>query len=461
MTQSAERAHDLVGSTLRLTVLATAQRADLVVPEWLQVVDLAEVVQERLQLAEPPTLLDAAGRPLPPERSLTEAGLRHGAVVVVAPQPGAAAAPDEEAVGPGDAAPTRERVWAAGWLVDLATAAVVVGAVSAAVGTDPLRTVAAGLLVLLAVAALLPGGTPRLRTQRRHLVPWCLGGAALAAVGLPAEQPLLPIAVAGLGAFAAAGVLRAVTDDDVVSMVWLWGAGTVALVSTTLLVVGAGVAGLWSTLLVLALVWIRLLPTLVVDVPDDTLLDLERLAVTAWSSRDDRPRGRRRRRIVRRHEVAGLAREGGAMLRAGTAGGVLVMVVATALLLDVADGLSRSAVVGGRVQVGVAAVALALVARAYRDWRLQALLRAGAATMVLLLGAALGELGATTSLVLAAALAAVATGVVWAALALGRGWRSVWWARMADVGQSLCIATSVALLPLASGLFDLVWRFTS
>lgn len=473
---------DIVGATVRLSVHAGSRRLDLVVPAWFEADDLAGTVAERWGLADPPTLHDATGRPLAAGAPLAEVGVRHGAVVVVpetrgtadgpgSQQPGAHpdAGPD---AGPGATAGAIRRrtdrvpVWVPTWVVDLAPVAVVVGAVSAAYGGDALlRHVVVGLLLVLAAAALLPARRDLpagLLSQRRHLVPWCLGGAALTAVGASPGQPLLPVAVAGLGAFAAAGILRAATDDHVVSLVWLWGAGGFAVVSTTLLVVGAGEAGLWSALLVVALVVVRLLPTLVVDVPDDVLLAIDQLAVTAWSARDDQPRGRRRRRVVRRGEVRQLARRGGALLRAGTAGGVAVVVVAGVLLLLVVGGQPTWVVVGAEVQVGLVAVVLALLGRGYRDWRLQVLLRAAGAVLLAAVALAVASRLDEGGLVaLVAVLAVVAAGAVGAAVALGRGWRSVWWARVADVGQGLLFATALALTPLASGLFDHVWRFTS
>ena len=48
------------------------------------------------------------------------------------------------------------------------------------------------------------------------------------------------------------------------------------------------------------------MPGLAVDVPDQLLLDLERLAVTAWSARE-RPAGRRGRTLVAPEAVAAVA----------------------------------------------------------------------------------------------------------------------------------------------------------
>ncbi len=47
------------------------------------------------------------------------------------------------------------------------------------------------------------------------------------------------------------------------------------------------------------------------------------------------------------------------------------------------------------------------------------------------------------------------------AVSLGRGWRSVWWARVADLVEGLSIVLVVAAVPLASGFFDVVRGFTA
>ena len=51
----------------------------------------------------------------------------------------------------------------------------------------------------------------------------------------------------------------------------------------------------WAVLLVLAMLGARFAPSLAIAVPDEALLDLDRLAVTAWSARDTTS-GRRGRR---------------------------------------------------------------------------------------------------------------------------------------------------------------------
>ena len=68
---------------------------------------------------------------------------------------------------------------------------------------------------------------------------------------------------------------------------------------------------------------------------------------------------------------------------------------------------------------------------------------------------------ATTEWGVFAAAGAVALVVVVAAVQLGRGWRSVWWARAADLTEGLCVVLIVALVPLASGFSAVIRGFVS
>jgi hypothetical protein len=51
--------------------------------------------------------------------------------------------------------------------------------------------------------------------------------------------------------------------------------------------------------------------------------------------------------------------------------------------------------------------------------------------------------------------------VVAAAIALGRGWRSIWWASTTDVVESLCVVGVVAVTPVALGLVTWARQATS
>ena len=44
------------------------------------------------------------------------------------------------------------------------------------------------------------------------------------------------------------------------------------------------------------------------------------------------------------------------------------------------------------------------------------------------------------------------------AVATGRGWRSAWWSRRAEVAEGLAGAGTIAALVVASGLFRALWE---
>ena len=53
---------------------------------------------------------------------------------------------------------------------------------------------------------------------------------------------------------------------------------------------------------------------------------------------------------------------------------------------------------------------------------------------------------------------AVALGVLAAAVATGRGWRSAWWAARAELAEALAMAGTLALLVVATGFFRALWE---
>ncbi len=48
--------------------------------------------------------------------------------------------------------------------------------------------------------------------------------------------------------------------------------------------------------------------------------------------------------------------------------------------------------------------------------------------------------------------------VVLVAVALGRGWRSAWWSRRAEVAEGLCAALGVGSVVMAAGLITALWN---
>jgi hypothetical protein len=158
--------------------------------------------------------------------------------------------------------------------------------------------------------------------------------------------------------------------------------------------------------------------------------------------------------------VSVVVRRGLRLVAAGTV--VIALVVATTgpLLTLGADrdlqGFSALAM------VGLGGVALSLVARSFRSRLPRTALRLAATWVLGFLGLeVLREFGPTVDYVFFGAVSAVALLVVLTAVSLGRGWRSVWWARVADLVEGLSIVLVVAAVPLASGFFDVVRGFTA
>jgi hypothetical protein len=194
-------------------------------------------------------------------------------------------------------------------------------------------------------------------------------------------------------------------------------------------------------------------------VPDQYLLDLDRLAVTAWSARE-RSGGKRGRSVVPRAAVTAVATEGARLLTAATAGVAVVALVSAPLLLTTAT--LRVDRIGARCLVGLAGAGMLLAARSYRHRGARALLRAsGLGCWVALLVAVLPAMGrgALTALAITAVLLGAVLVVV--AVATGRGWRSAWWSRRAEVAESWCGALVVASVVVASGWFRELWEITS
>jgi hypothetical protein len=145
----------------------------------------------------------------------------------------------------------------------------------------------------------------------------------------------------------------------------------------------------------------------------------------------------------------------------GAAAAILVTVlVASPLLLQAATiDLDR---IGARCLVFFAGCSLLLAARSYRHAAARVLLRlAGLGALVALavhLVAGVGAGHVDTFFYVTVALGVVALA---AAVATGRGWRSVWWSRRAEVAESLCGSLALASLVVAAGVFRRLWEMTS
>lgn len=439
--------------TVRLTVAGDAGRADLAVPP---AADVATVLRWYAESVGAPLagleLRTSAGALLDPREPVAGLRLAHGALLVACVPEAPAGSSSDGPPRPGT--PVRPRLGPATAVpaVTAAVAAVLAGGLAAAAG-DPWRTGAAGVLAAAVVAVLLlPGG----RAAAVPAAPAFGVGAGLALGYAPGPGGLLLGLVAGgLAAVAVAGVARALRPGvhDEALLVWLSSAGLVAAAALAALLVGVGSASLLPVLLTAAVAAALLLPSAVVDVPDTTLVDLDLLAVTAWSARE-RPRGRRRRVVVRPEAVAALARRSRRLVEAGSvAVAVVVAVTAPVLALAGHHGVTGD---GARVLLLLAAATLVLSTRGLRAGLARSSQRLASLWCFVLLGAhAVTRVGPSYwwAVVVVAAGPALLVAVV--AVALGRGWRSVWWARAAEVAQTLCVVLLVGTLPVACGLF--VW----
>ena len=114
---------------------------------------------------------------------------------------------------------------------------------------------------------------------------------------------------------------------------------------------------------------------------------------------------------------------------------------------------------GARVLVGLAGGSLLLTARSYRHVIARTLLRgAGLTCWATALAVLLGPMGEDRRFTLAVAAVVLAVLLVLVAVANGRGWRSAWWSRRAEVAEGLAGAGAIAALVVASGLFRTLWE---
>ncbi len=326
----------------------------------------------------------------------------------------------------------------------MATLAAVAVLLSADWSGVDLLPVAVGYVTWLVVLSLL---TEPLRRAESHpgvdgdaVEPGTAGAAAYAVVWEPVPErwPVL-LGVVALVSAVAAGVARVLAPGPSEALrVWTVVGATLFVLTTLGALVGAPAPVVWSLLLVLAVLAPRFVPGLAVDVPDQLLVDLERLSVNAWSARE-RPVGRRGRTVVPPALVDEVASRGAVVVTAASAAVLaVVVVVAPALLAAV---VHTPDVVGARALVLLGGAALLLAARSYRHRAARALLR-------------LAGLGVWVALLLDLA----ASALVAAAVATGRGWRSAWWSRRAEVLEGLAGAFALAALVPATGLFRLLWE---
>jgi hypothetical protein len=451
------------GATIPLSIHGPAGVLDLVVPTGATPVDVArEYARQAAEVGDVagiPLLQTALGERLNAAVPLGEAGVQPGDVLVATT---------------GVHRPRRvtmlEAAKNAPETPELASLVAAVAAVVAALagwyagrsGEEAVRTVAVGVLLACALVGALPYG--RHARQRAAAAPAFAAAAAFAALYEPGVH-LLPaiLGAAAMSAAVVAGVGRALAVvGDEVSTVWIVGGLTVFACCAVPAMLGWDARVTWTLLIFGSMMAARFAPSLAVDVPDDALLDLDRLAVTAWSARDSQRSGRRGRIVVSAAAMERLVRRASRIVTAAAASILVTVVVASPLLLHSASiDLDR---IGARCLVFFAGCSLLLAARSYRHSAARALLRlAGlgalsALAVHLVAGAGAGAGHVDTFFYVVVGLGVIA---LVAAVATGRGWRSVWWSRRAEVAESLCGSFAFAAAVVAAGVFRRLWEMTS
>lgn len=440
----------LVLGAVALTVHGPAGIVDLVVPADAQAIDVAREYAAACRLPAEPTLRTRRGDLLAPDDILSARGIESGVILaadgaVAAPR--ARRAPVAVELPPGGLS----ALW-----VGLA-AALAIYAGWAGAHADGLRQqLLVAFLGVGALTGLIPAGA---YAPRRAVVAPVFAGAAAFAVAWSPEPQRLPtvVGVAALVAAVVAAAARASDDRaDEALRVWIGSGAAVFVVTAACALLGSTPQVAWALLFVAGVLAARLVPWYAVDVPDSYLIDLERLAVTAWSARV-RPPGHRQRTVVPLGAVSDVAGRGSRTLAAAAWAVLALSVVSAPLLLATAtQPIDR---IGARVVVLAGAAALLLAARSYRYWLPRGLLRiAGILVGVVGLAATLGPLHAGVVISLGIVATVLGLVLVAAAIATGRGWRSVWWAARADLVEGLAGATAVAALVVAAGLFRHLWE---
>lgn len=443
--------------TLPVTVYGGPGALDLLVPRGASAADVAREYAQASGLHDVPALTTRTGRPLPPGSSLASAGVRAGDILV-APSP--PSTPHTAQARTRHAGRSREEPPAPLlWFLAGGALAVLAGVVGAGTGSSVLHAVTVDLLFAGAVIGVLPFG--RFIDQRAVTAPAFFAAGTYAVVWESgAERLPITVGIAALAAAVGAAVGRAFgSGPRLVQNVWIIGGLTVFVVSALALLGGAPPPVTWSILLVLAMLAARSVPGLAVDVPDQMLVDLEKLAITAWSARD-RPRGRRGRMLIRPDAVSDLLARGGHVVNAAAGAVLVVVAVAAPALLDTAvHDLDRE---GARFLLFFVGASVLLAARSYRHRPARVLLRAaGVIAWAWLAGALLTGAGSGALLWTVVGTLLLAAVVTVAAVATGRGWRSVWWARRAEVAETLVGVLGVASVVMASGLFRQIWELKS
>lgn len=436
-------------SGVPITVHGPAGMVDLVVPAGASVWDVAREYAEIAGLASIPLIYTRGGRALPADGVLADHRIETGDLLVA----------EVATYRPSRA---RRRSGPVHDSLDRSRSNATLACVLAGVGCT-LAGLLAGIegvgwsspVIWILTAALMLSWLPlgRYVAQRAAIAP-ALGAALVLAIAWdrdPASWPAL-LGVVGLVAAVAAGVARMTMGTrDAGLRICAAGGCILFAVGAGGTLLGIPAAPLWAVLVVVAMLAARFVPSYAVDVPDHYLIDVDRLAVSAWSARES-TRATRGRMVVPMRAVEEVADSGTRMVTAATllVFGVTVLAT-TCLLLATMPDLDR---LGARLLVFFSGAALLLAARSYRHVAARLLLRlAGLWSWFVLALVVLPDAGEGWRYACFGAAASIGSIMIAAAVATGRGWRSVWWSRRAELAESISGALAVALLFVASSLF--------
>ncbi len=317
---------------------------------------------------------------------------------------------------------------------------------------SPWPQVVAVLLVVVGMLLAQSLSAPRVLRLTAPVL-GVVGGAV--ATGAMAEGPVVALIGACAGAALVALTGRSAADADrYVPRVWLAFAGGLGALALLVLVMGLSLTAVAAIALAVVTLLARVVPDLVIDVDDDVLLDISRLSVTSWSPREAR-RPRRRGWRIDDRAVESVVRAASVEQLATLVGLAVVSAGSSAVLLGVLATGSTSSPLSVELLLIAAATALTLTARAYRRRRDRTLLRLAALAPTLAVGIpTVAALGSTWGVVVAAAAVVVALALVGVALALGRGFRSLWASRLADLLELLGLLSVLPLALWAAGLVE-------
>ena len=441
---------------LAVSIHGPAGVVDLLVPPGAQAVDLAREYAEQSGLASIPLLYSLGGVVMRPDAALDDAGVTSGDVLVAATGVHRESRRAADGVVP---LLSVSELGAAVWFSIAGSLAVLAGWFAAHSAPD-LRQAAAGVLFGAAFVGILPFG--QYASRRVLVAPAFAAAGALALTWSPGPERLPVIlgitALAGAVAASAGRALAHGPDEGL--RVWMFAGTAIFLVAGGLTLAGFGPPVAYGVLVLLAVLSARFVPMLAIDVPDHYLLDLERLAVNAWSAREQ-PTGKRGRTLVQPQVVAAVAARGARVVTAACV--AIAAVVASCGWLLLRDTEESIDLVGGRCVVFFAGAAVLLAARSYRHVAARALLRVGglAAWAVLAWDLLVASEHDVRRLSIAWVCIGLGSVLVVAAVATGRGWRSVWWSRRAEVAEGFCAAATLASLVVSCGLFRVLWEMGS